>query len=172
MSRLVEESRLAEALVFAGLLALFGIVFADIGGAPTISQGGGGVGAESTTELPLKAAQLLLDMESYGALIVPTNSSNPFYTDYFTPAKPESKEPPATRLLKIGYLGYYETQDGRRKAYLSFEGNTLKLRPGETVTGDLKLATIERAEVVLIDAESKISRIGFKSIGEIEVPNN
>jgi hypothetical protein len=47
----------------------------------------------------------------------------------------------------------------------------LKLTPGETVVGPLKLATIERAEIVLIDAESTTWRIAFKAVGKIEIPN-
>ncbi len=171
MSRLAEENRIAEALVFAGLLALLGVVFADIGGEKPTATERPGAGAAAATELPVQAAQLLLDMESYGALIVPTNSSNPFYTDYFVPAKPEPVAPPATRTVEIGYQGHYRTQDGRRKAYLSLDGKTLKLTPGETVVGPLKLATIERAEIVLIDAESTTWRIAFKAVGKIEIPN-
>ncbi len=172
MNRLAQENRVAEALVFAGLLALFVVVFVDIGGEkPTVAERPG-AGAAAATELPVQAAQLLLDMESYGVLIVPTNSSNPFYTDYFVPAKPEPAKPPATRLVKIGYLGHYQTQDGRRKAYLSLDGKTLKLTAGETVVGPLKLASIAREEAVLIDAEAKTWRIAFKAVGEIEIPND
>lgn len=171
MSRLAEENRIAEALVCAGLLALFVVVFADIGGeSPSVTEGPR-VGAAASTELPLQAAQLLLNMESYGALIVPTNSSNPFYTDYFVPAKPAPVEPPATRTIAVGYNGYYQTQDGRRKAYLSLDGETLKLKVGESVVGALKLATIERDEAVLIDAEANTWRVGFKTVSKIEIPN-
>ncbi len=104
--------------------------------------------------------------------MVPTNWSYHLYTDYFVQAKPEPAKPPATRLVKIGYLGHYQTQDGRRKAYLSLDGKTLKLTAGETVVGPLKLASIDREEAVLIDAEAKTWRIAFKAVGEIEIPND
>ncbi len=171
MKRELTENKIAEGIVFLCLLALATVVFMDIGGdLPERPEPPKGASLASA-ELPLKAAQTLFDMESYGELVVTTNSSNPFYTEYFVPVKPPPPAPPLTRKVSVLYQGFYATQDGRKKAFLTIDGAPVKMSLGETSKDGLMLGVIERKEVHFVDASTKEHIVKFKEPALIEVPN-
>ena len=166
----LRDNRIAESLVCAGLLVLLAVVFMDVGGGTTKPEALPS-GQRSALELPpLEAARLLFDVESYGGLVVTTNSSNPFYTAYFVPAPPPAPPPASTRIVSFTYLGFYETADGRRKAFLSMDGETITRRQGEAISGVLWVGTIDKQEIVLLGGALKTNVVGFKQESKIELP--
>ena len=166
----LRENRIAESLICAGLLLLLAIVFFDVGGNAEDPAPGLGGSSVATTQPPLEAARLLFDVESFGALTVTTNSSNPFYTGYFVPSPQPEPEPITTRIVSFVYLGFYETDDGRRKAYLSMDGETISRRPGESIAENLWVDRIDKREIVLLGGTEKTNTIGFKQERKIVLP--
>ena len=172
MNRKPAQNGMAEGLVLIGLAVLLAVVFADVGGEePVVFELERGA-APGGARLPLEAAQMLLNMKSYGALIVPTNSSNPFYTEHFVPKPKPKPEPAKTRKVSIVYQGRYKTQDGRRKAYFSVDGELQKVKLTETIVGNLKLAIIERKQAAAITPSGDMHYFDFKSKVEVEIPND
>lgn len=171
MNRKSAQNGKGEVLVFLGLAVLLAVVFADVGGEePVVSENGEGT-SNGGAQLPLEAARMLLNMESYGALIVPTNSSNPFYTEHFLPKVKPTPEPAKTRTVSIVYQGHYKTQDGRRKAYFSVDGELKKVTLTEMIVGDLTLAVIERKRAAAMSSSGEFHDLEFKAAVKIEIPN-
>lgn len=169
MIRQLTENRIAEGLVCAGLLILLTVVFMDIGGSATDTREAPAGQSPALAQPPLEAARLLFDVKSYGGLIVTTNSSNPFFTGYFVPAPPPAAPPPSTRIVSFVYLGFYETADGRRKAYVSVDGETLSRKQGEAVADRLRVGRFDKGELVLLGGALETNVVAFKQESKIEL---
>lgn len=176
MASRATKSRLIEGTVFAGLAILLVVTFLEMGGrTPTLREAPATLDG-AVPAPPLGAARVLFDLESYGKLIVSTNNSNPFNTDYFVPVPPPAP-PPApppiaiARKLSLSYRGYFETGAGVRKAYLSVDGVTVGVKVGDTVSASVRVDRIEKGSIILSDGAGRTHILGFRKESAIEIPN-
>jgi hypothetical protein len=162
------QSRIIEGTVFAGLAILLVVTFLEMGGrTPTLREAPATLDG-AVPAPPLGAARVLFDLESYGKLIVSTNNSNPFNTDYFVPAPPPIA---IARKLSLSYRGYFETGAGVRKAYLSVDGVTVGVKVGDTVSASVRVDRIEKGSIILSDGAGRTHVLGFRKESAIEIPN-
>lgn len=161
---------MAEGLLCAGLAILLAFLFVDVTRKPSDPVESPSPRSESVPLPPLEAARVLFDVESFGGLVVTTNSSNPFYTGYFVPAPTPEATPSTTKSVSITYLGFFETAEGSRKAYLSVDGQTVSLAPGGIVAGKLSVDRIEKSEIVLLGGTLTTNTVGFRQESVIEIP--
>lgn len=161
---------MAEGLLCAGLALLLAFLFADITKKPSDPVESPSPRSESVPLPPLEAARVLFDVESFGGLVVTTNSSNPFHTGYFVPAPAPDPRPSTTKSVSIAYLGFFETEAGSRKAYVSVDGQTVSLMPGGIVAGKLSVDRIGKTEIVLLGGTLTTNTVGFRQELQIEIP--
>lgn len=96
-----------------------------------------------------------------------TNQVSAFYTTHFVPPQPK---PPTTRKVNMTYLGFVQSTDGRRRAFVRVGDDTVIGTLGSNVVADLALATIGPLAVTLTNRVAQTNQLEFNTLKMVEVP--
>ncbi len=149
----------------AGLATLLSLTLLGLGGRVPDLRPLGGEG-RVTPEWPSPAQ--VGDWFSVGELaraVRQTNAINPFFTRHFQPPPP-----PSTRRVTLTYQGSLESSDGKVRAFVLVDTNTLALAAGAVVVADHAVKSIALRTLILTNAAGQTNVLEFSVPKPLEVP--
>jgi hypothetical protein len=163
----LEGERWLVVLLLAGLLALAAFVVADFDvGLPEFPRSERRPGL-TAAPLPVGRIDALWSTAALRELFPPTNVVSPFYTAHFVPAVPK---PPTTQKVSLTYLGFFQTAQGEKRAFV-LVGDRMMVGPaGAKVVGDLVVGEIALQRLVLQNPSAQTNVLEFNKKKELELP--
>ncbi len=162
----LKRDRWFATLLLVALLVLLALVLRDYGvGLPRFPKSSHRPGAAL---LPVTKDQLdELVAPSAVPALHSTNLSNPFFTAYFQPPAPPA---PTTRKVNMIYLGFFETTDGEKQAFVRVDDADLTATLGRPIVADLSISEINVRTLTLTNSASRTNVLEFDKSTSVEVP--
>ena len=178
-------------------LLLFGVgvtilVIRNLGGAPPQPPQSSTLPpsqSDSPSQLTDDNLQTIFSVPSSNLVKVAQKEANPFYTEHYVPppepapqAEPQPKPPPEpepkTKTVELIYRGFFETQNGNRKAYVLVNESLNRAVIGSNLIGAWEVRTIDAQKMVLTapandeTTDRQSLEIPFNRKKTIEIPKS
>ena len=119
---------------------------------------------------PVNRLAELFSPAEWARAAVPTNMPNPFFTRYFVPPTPTPVPPPTTRKIEITYQGFFQTEDGPKRAVVKIGDGFMVTPVGSAVANQLFVADAGMQVLTLTNHAAQTNFVPLNTKKEFEVP--
>jgi hypothetical protein len=161
---------LSAAFIAVVLSVLALLVSFEMGGQfPELNMNSGG-GAHNEV-IPISKLEPLFSEETLSFASSIQGLPNPFETEYFAPKpKPKPKpKPPEGQKFSLTYLGFFESSQGVKEAFIRIDGTTQSLSLESSLLKDHKLKSMETSKAVIVDGANNATELPFRESRTVEV---
>jgi len=123
---------------------------------------------EDAPQMQLNTTETVISMTSKS--VAWTQGDNPFYTDYFKPAKKPTPAAPKDKVIKFLFQGFFKTSSGLPKAFISKDGETFTSPIGAPIGDGFHLSQITSASATATNAHDEVLLLPFRQAVELVIP--
>ncbi|HEV2209152.1 MAG TPA: hypothetical protein VG167_10285 [Verrucomicrobiae bacterium] len=150
------------------LVLYLAVVHAD-GHAPHFGEAPAGT-VSTVNAIPVAKLDALLSPTQWTSLS-DQNTPNPFFTRHFVPPPSPAPPPPATtRKIEVTYEGYFQTEDGPKRALVKLGDEFVSAKVGGLLTTDLFIAEATMQTLTLTNHAARTNLLLLNTTNQLEVP--